>query len=80
MAGGNLKTSAMAVTTLGILIAIVLAVLDGFQTSGALTTDGVAYNAVGSTITAVDDYVGWFAVIILISVGVYLFAKVKTFN
>lgn len=79
MAGiDGLTTGAKSAGVMVLVVAVVLAVLETFQTSGTLTADGAAYNAVGSGITAVDDFITWLAIVILVIVGSFLLKKVSS--
>lgn len=60
-----------------IVIAIVLAVLQGFQNAGVLT--GSANTTITSVITAIGTYGTWFTVLVLVGVGIYFFRKMKKF-
>lgn len=78
MSLGGLTSGAKSAGVFVIIIAVVLAILETFQTGGALTADSAAYNAVGSGILAVDDFITWLSIIILVIVGAYLLKKVSS--
>lgn len=77
MSLNGLTTGAKSAGVMVIVVAVVLAILETFQTGGTLTVDGAAYNAVGSGVTAVDDFITWLGIIILVIVGAYLLKKVS---
>jgi len=77
MSLNGLTAGAKSAGVMVIVVAVVLAILETFQTGGTLTTDGAAYNAVGTGITAVDDFITWLSIIILVVVGAYLLKKVS---
>lgn len=76
----GLSNNAKGMGLFAIVVAVTLAILQGFQTSGALgSTDctvGVnctsAYDAVDTFVNAVDDFATWAAVIVLGIVGFFL--------
>lgn len=79
MAGiDGLTTGAKSAGIMVLVVAVVLAILETFQTGGTLTADGAAYNAVGSGITAIDDFITWLAIVILVIVGAFLLKKVSS--
>jgi hypothetical protein len=79
MAGiDGLTTGAKSAGIMVLVVAVVLAILETFQTGGTLTVDGSAYNAVGSGITAIDDFITWLAIVILVIVGSFLLKKVSS--
>lgn len=76
---GTLSTNTKAVGTFAIVVAVTLAILQGFQSSGALgagagvnDTPTSAYAAVTTFVNAIDDFATWAAVIVLGIVGFFL--------
>lgn len=78
MSLGGLTSGAKQAGVMVIVVAVVLAVLETFQTGGTLTANGNAYNAVGTGITAIDDFITWLSIVILVIVGAYLLKKVSS--
>lgn len=75
----SLTENAKGLGLMVIVIAVVLAILSGFQNSGALT--GTANTTVGTGITEISGIVtDWLGIIVLIIVGVYLMGGFKQFS
>lgn len=75
----SLTENAKGLGLMVIVIAVVLAILSGFQGSGALGTTANA--TVGTGITEISSIVtDWLGIIILIIVGVYLMGGFKQFS
>ena len=66
----QLANNAKQMGLFAIVVAVTLAILQGFQSSGTLT--GNANTAVTTFISAIDDFATWAAVIVLGIVGFFL--------
>jgi hypothetical protein len=67
----SLTNNGKALGLMVIVVAVVLAILQGFQSSGAVT--GTANTTVGTGITQIGNIVNnWLAIIVLIIVGGFL--------
>lgn len=76
MAGlGTLTTNTKAMGTFAIVVAVTLAILQGFQANNGAVVGGNssnAYVAITTFVGAIDDFATWAAVIVLGIVGFFL--------
>lgn len=76
---GGLKSGAMSLVVLAMVVGLGLLVLDGFQ--GATTANSESYNTIGSFITGIGDFANWPATIVVILVGAAILVLInKKFN
>lgn len=71
----GLKSGAMALVVLAMIVGLGLIVLDGFQ--AATTADTEAYNTIGDFITGIGDFANWPATIVVIIVGAAILALIN---
>jgi len=75
---GMLQNLALGLVITAILVVVSLNILETLQ--GQQTADGYAYNATTTTIQAIDDIPDWFAIIVIVVVGVVIFALLRLFG
>ena len=74
---GELGTQAKGIGIAFIVIALILAILQGFQSAGVLTD--TANDTVTSVVTAIGQFGTWATLIVLLVVGVYFFKRMQKF-
>jgi len=74
----TLGSDVKALGVLGISVGILLAILQGVQTSGSLT--GTANTTLATLITKIGTLGSWFGIIVLIIVGSYLLGAFDKFR
>jgi len=71
----KLVNGAIGIGVLGIIVAVVLAILQGFQGSGALT--GAANTSITTFISGMTNFATFAAVIVLTIIGFFVIRLVK---
>ena len=70
MGVGTLASQAKGVGLFAIIVAITLAILQGFQTAAVLT--GTANTTITNAISGIGQYGSWFSIIVIAGIGFYL--------
>lgn len=76
MGVGSLVKDGNTLVKFAFILGLGLIILGKFQSVSGITT--AANTAVGSAITAIDDYIEWFGIIVIVAVGAYLYKQMNT--